>query len=337
MGTPLLSVENLSVDIATDRGLLKAVRKVSFEVNLGDSIGIVGESGSGKSITLKAILGLLPNTAKVTTGKIFIHGTELSTLDKRHRRDLISETIGMVFQDAIASLNPVIPVGDQITEVPRFRLGLSKEKAREQALLLMAKVGIPDAEQRFDLYPHQLSGGLRQRIAIAMALSGSPKLLFCDEPTTSLDVTIQAQVLRVLLEMRRDSGVGLVFVTHDLAVVNEICQSIKVMYAGRFVEIGSVEDTFQTPKHPYTFSLLRAAPDPAQPVHRLFSIAGEAPNMAKPITGCPFTPRCFAATSTCEGSEPEAVKVGNSYSACFYADRFGTWQSVEQVGVKGTS
>jgi len=337
MSTPLLAVENLSVDIETDRGLLRAIRGVSFDVNSGDSIGIVGESGSGKSITLRAILGLLPSNARVTSGKIFIQGQELSTLDKRARRKLISETIGMVFQDAITSLNPVLPVGAQITEVPRFRLGQSKESAREQALLLMAKVGISDAEERFDLYPHQLSGGLRQRIAIAMALSGNPKLLFCDEPTTSLDVTIQAQVLRVLLEMRRDSGVGLVFVTHDLAVVNEICQSIKVMYAGRFVEVGSVENTFQSPKHPYTYSLLKAAPDPALPVHRLFSIAGEAPNLTLPIVGCPFAPRCFAAKSICNNAEPDPIKVENSYSACFFADQYRSWQPTDHIVGKQTS
>lgn len=330
MSAPLLSVENLSVEIQTDRGLLSAIRGVSFDVNEGDSIGIVGESGSGKSITLKAILGLLPTNAEVTAGKIFVKGTDISTLDKSARRTLISQTAGMVFQDAIAALNPVIPVGAQIAEVPRFRLGQSKSKARETALKLMEQVGISDSEHRFDLYPHQLSGGLRQRIAIAIALSGDPQVLFCDEPTTALDVTIQAQVLRLLLELRRDAGLGLVFVTHDLAVVNEICNSIKVMYAGRFVEVGSVHDTFIRPTHPYTYSLLKAAPDPDAAVSRLFAIAGEAPNLTQPVTGCPFAPRCFAFTSKCSDAEPELVSIEGSFAACFHSDRHSLWRATDQ-------
>ncbi|CAB4664992.1 MAG: ATP-binding cassette domain-containing protein [Actinobacteria bacterium] len=330
MSTPLIRVEDLSVEIKTGRGLLKAIRGVSFEVGAGDSIGIVGESGSGKSITLKAILGLLPNNAQVTAGKIFIKGVDASTLNKKARRALISETAGMVFQDAIAALNPVISVGAQIAEVPRFRLGQSKSEARATALKLMQQVGISDGEERFDLYPHQLSGGLRQRIAIAIALSSNPQVLFCDEPTTALDVTIQAQVLRLLLELRRDSGLGLVFVTHDLAVVNEICDSIKVMYAGKFVEIGGVDDTFNRPTHPYTYSLLKAAPDPEAVVSRLFTIGGEAPNLTLPVLGCPFAPRCFTAVAECGTSEPELRAVENSQSACFNSHEHKSWRAAEQ-------
>lgn len=329
MSAPLLSVENLSVDIHTGRGLLNAIRGVSFEIGAGDSIGIVGESGSGKSITLKAVLGLLPTNAEVTTGKIFIKGKDVSALGKRARRELISSTTGMIFQDAIAALNPVISVGAQIAEVPRFRLGQSKSAAHDSALKLMEQVGISDGEERFHLYPHQLSGGLRQRVAIAIALSGNPQVLFCDEPTTALDVTIQAQVLRLLLELRRDAGLGLVFVTHDLAVVNEICESVKVMYAGRFVEEGSVHETFTKPTHPYTYSLLKAAPDPDSAVSRLFTIAGEAPNLTLPVVGCPFAPRCFAATQECIDTEPELVAIDNSQVACFHSKEHLLWQAAD--------
>jgi oligopeptide/dipeptide ABC transporter ATP-binding protein len=325
MTTPLISVQNLSVEIKTDRGLLKAIRGVSFDINPGDSIGIVGESGSGKSITLKAILGLLPSNAHISAGKIFIEGVDVTTLSPKKRRQLLSENTGMIFQDAIAALNPVIKIGEQIAEVPRYRLGKSKEESKAIALSLMEKVGITDGESRYDLYPHQLSGGLRQRIAIAIALSGSPKILFCDEPTTALDVTIQAQVLRLLRELRLNSGLGIVFVTHDLAVVNELCDDIRVMYAGRFVESGTVQTTFKEPTHPYTFSLLKAAPDPDQSVHRLFTISGEAPNLTQPVIGCPFAPRCFSASAHCLVSEPELLPIANSHSACFNSADHTKW------------
>lgn len=325
MNTPLISVENLSVEIKTDRGLLKAIRGVSFDVNSGDSIGIVGESGSGKSITLKAILGLLPSNAEISSGKIFVEGKDISTLDHKSRRAILSQNTGMIFQDAIAALNPVIKIGDQIAEVPRYRLGKSKEESKAIALSLMEKVGITDSEARYGLYPHQLSGGLRQRIAIAIALSGSPKILFCDEPTTALDVTIQAQVLRLLKELRSNTGLGIVFVTHDLAVVNELCDDIRVMYAGRFVESGSVQRTFNVPTHPYTFSLLKAAPDPDQSVHRLFTISGEAPNLTQPVVGCPFEPRCFSAAPQCATSEPELLPIAESKSACFNSTDHTKW------------
>lgn len=329
MSTPLISVEDLSVEIKTDRGLLQAIRGVSFDVNAGDSIGIVGESGSGKSITLKAILGLLPSNAHISAGKIFVEGKDISALNHKARRALLSHNTGMIFQDAIAALNPVLKIGHQISEVPRYRLGKSKEESKQIALSLMERVGIADGESRYDLYPHQLSGGLRQRIAIAIALSGSPKILFCDEPTTALDVTIQAQVLRLLNELRQKSGLGIVFVTHDLAVVNELCDDIKVMYAGRFVESGKVQETFKVPTHPYTFSLLKAAPDPDVAVHRLFTISGEAPNLTKPVIGCPFAPRCFTAAAECVTTEPALFEFESSKSACFKSAGHRKWATVE--------
>lgn len=327
MNTPLISVQNLTVEIKTGRGLLKAIRGVSFDINPGDAIGIVGESGSGKSITLKAILDLLPMNARVTGGKILINGVDVSALKPKASRALLSHNSAMIFQDAIAALNPVIRIGEQIAEVPRYRLGKSEEESKEIALSLMAKVGITDGESRYDLYPHQLSGGLRQRVAIAIALSGNPKILFCDEPTTALDVTIQAQVLRLLKELRENSGLGIVFVTHDLAVVNELCDDIKVMYAGKFVETGTVGNVFTKPTHPYTFSLLKAAPDPDKAVHRLFTITGEAPNLTQTVVACPFSPRCFASSSECQTSEPNLLPMAESFSACFHSENHGNWSS----------
>ena len=322
MSTPLLAVKDLHVEIDTSRGLLKAIRGISLEVDAGDSVGIVGESGSGKSITLKAILDLLPKNARVTSGEIYLQGKNVRNLSSQQRRELLSETIGIVFQDAIAALNPVMRVGEQIAEIPYRRLGWSKSKSHDRAIELMELVGISEAEKRSTVYPHQLSGGLRQRVAIAIALSGSPQLIFCDEPTTALDVTIQAQVLRLLMDLRVKEKTGLVFVTHDLAVVNEICEKINVMYAGRFVETGPVQSTFQNPTHPYTYSLLKSAPDIDHHIERLFSIPGEAADLTKEIAGCPFAPRCFAATDTCRTSEPDLLPKGLSFSACHHASTF---------------
>ncbi len=322
MSTPFLSVRNLHVDIETNRGLLKAIRGISLDVNEGQSIGIVGESGSGKSITLKAILGLLPKNARITSGDIFIEGQSLFELSEKARRQLLAEKIGIVFQDAIAALNPVLTVGTQIAEIPHRRMGWSKEKSRERAIELMTLVGIPEAEKRLKVYPHQLSGGLRQRVAIAIALSGNPRLIFCDEPTTALDVTIQAQVLRLLLDLRQKENTGIVFVTHDLAVVNEICQEVNVMYAGRFVERGNVQDTFQDPTHPYAYSLLKSAPDMDHQVERLFSISGEAPDLTKTFVGCPFAPRCFAVSDLCRTTEPDLLPIRTSLSACHHSQNY---------------
>jgi oligopeptide/dipeptide ABC transporter ATP-binding protein len=322
VSTPILSVNNLHVEIDTSRGLLKAIRGVSFDVEAGASVGIVGESGSGKSIALKAILGLLPKNARITNGDILINGVNLATLSSHGQRKLVTETIGMVFQDAIAALNPVLTVGNQIAEIPRRRLGWSKEKSKERAIEIMGLVGIPNAQERFNVYPHQLSGGLRQRVAVAIALSGNPKIIFCDEPTTALDVTIQAQVLRLLMDLRAQSNTGIVFVTHDLAVINEICESINVMYAGRLVESGSVQETFLHPSHPYSYSLLKSVPDMEHKVERLFAIPGEAPDLTKPVTGCPFAPRCFAATDICLTEEPALRQIGSALSACYHADTF---------------
>lgn len=320
MNNTTLTVENLSVDIQTSRGVLKVLRNVSLEVSSGHSLGVVGESGSGKSVTLKAILDLLPSNAQYVGGEVYINSKPLLGLSKFTRRKLLSDNLGIIFQDSMTALNPVQTVGAQIMEVPLKRLGNSKSEAKARAVELMNLVSIPNPEKRLDAYPHQLSGGLRQRIAIAIALSGDPKIILCDEPTTSLDVTIQDQVLRLLLTLREKENMGIVFVTHDLAVVNELTEDLLVMYAGRFVESGKVEKIFTSPQHPYTYSLLKSAPDLDRPVHRLFSIEGEPPDLTKPLTECPFAPRCFAAQSDCHISEPDVIDTKNANSACYHVE-----------------
>lgn len=323
--SPIIEVENLAVEIDTPRGLLKAVRGISFSIDAGQGVGIVGESGSGKSLTLKAVLDLLPTNARVSSGKIVVDGVDTLSLSKVERRKVLSNAIGIVFQDSMTALNPVIPIGDQVAEVPRYRLGMSPQEAKTQALELLEKVGIADGEQRYGLYPHQLSGGLRQRVAIAIALSGNPRVLFCDEPTTALDVTIQAQVLRLIDQLRQKNGTSLVLITHDLAVVNEVCDDIHVMYAGKFVESGKVETTFNTASHPYTYALLKSVPDPDQTVHRLVSISGEPPNLTQPVVGCSFAPRCFAAQEQCLQSEPTLASVSGHAAACFRSSESRSW------------
>lgn len=332
MTTPFLSVENLSIEIETSRGLLKVLRNVSFEIEAGSSVGIVGESGSGKSMTLKAVLDLLPSNAKYTSGEVYVEGKPLLAKSVKERRAILSEKIGIIFQDSMTALNPVLTVGYQIMEAPRFRMGWSKEKAQARAIELMGLVGIADAEKRLNAYPHQLSGGLRQRIAIAIALAGNPQMIFCDEPTTALDVTIQAQVLRLLLDLRAKENLGIVFVTHDLAVVNEICEDLLVMYAGRFIESGKVKETFRSPRHPYTYSLLKSAPDPEHTVDRLFSILGEPPDLTKRLVGCPFAPRCFAKKDDCLVSEPGIINSRVADAACFHSNDFkGELSGIEGV------
>lgn len=332
---PFLSVDNLSAEIETSRGLLKVLRNVSFEIDSGASVGIVGESGSGKSMTLKAVLDLLPSTARYTSGEIYLEGVPLLSKSPKDRRALLAEKIGIIFQDSMTALNPVLTVGYQIMEAPRFRLGWDKNKARARAIELMELVGIPEAEKRLNAYPHQLSGGLRQRIAIAIALAGNPQMIFCDEPTTALDVTIQAQVLRLLLDLREKENLGVVFVTHDLAVVNEICDKLLVMYAGRFIESGEVQKTFQNPGHPYTYSLLKSAPDPDVPVHRLFSILGEPPDLTKPLQGCPFAPRCFAVQDNCLASEPPIIDTKGAHAACFHSSEIVKMESLSTINKGG--
>ncbi|MGI3786537.1 MAG: ABC transporter ATP-binding protein, partial [Janthinobacterium lividum] len=299
MTTPLLELHDLDVEIPLADGTLHAVRGVSLTANAGQAVGLVGESGSGKSLTLRAAMDLLPVPARITGGSVLVNGQDVTGLRPAQRRALVSSQMAMIFQDALTALNPTMRIGDQVAEVPRQRLGMSRTAARTRALDLLDQVGIRDPEQRYRAFPHELSGGMRQRVCIAIALSADPGLILADEPTTALDVTIQAQVLGVLGRLRREQGVGLVLVTHDLAVVSSTCSELNVMYGGRVVEHGSTDVLLSAPRHPYTAALLRSVPDPDEPVHRLLTIPGAPPDLLQTIEGCAFAPRCLAVVERC--------------------------------------
>jgi oligopeptide/dipeptide ABC transporter ATP-binding protein len=323
---PVLELRDLSVDVPVARGVLHAVRGISLQVHAGDALGLVGESGGGKSLTLRAAMGLLPAPAQIVGGHILIDGEDVTALSERERRRRVTQVAGMIFQDSMTALNPVMRVGPQIAEVPQRRLGMSRNAAKLRALELMTSVGIPDADRRYRAYPHELSGGLRQRVAIAIALSGEPRAVLCDEPTTALDVTIQAQVLALLRSLRSDRDLAVVLVTHDLAVVNETCTEVAVMYAGRIVERGPVSSVLTQPDHPYSFSLLRSVPDPEVVVSRLLAIPGAPPDLVEPVTGCAFAARCPFHADACDHGEPPLLSVAlKRESACLFAGDAEYW------------
>jgi len=323
MTEPLLSVRSLSIGVkrgSADPTLI--VDDVSFDIAKGERFGIVGESGSGKSLTLRAIGDLLPRGVEVLSGSILYNGTELVGMPRSSRRKLMGPEIAMIFQEPMTALNPVVRVGEQIAEGPRRYLGMSRAESMTRAIEMMAKTGIPDPVRRARAYPHELSGGLRQRIMIAMALSCNPRLLLCDEPTTALDVTVQHQVLRLLEDLCDDSGAALAFVTHDLAVVNQTCTDLAVMYSGHIVESGTVREVLRDPRHPYTQGLLDSAPDFDRPERPLIPIPGFPPNVASRPSGCPFAPRCPLVVEACRTAMPpmETVAPGHG-AACIRADR----------------
>jgi oligopeptide/dipeptide ABC transporter ATP-binding protein len=321
-GTAQLAVSDLSVEIASQRGVVRPVDGVSLEVAPGEAVGLVGESGSGKSMTLKAILGVLPPDAKITSGNVVLDGTDLTGLSHSRLNKVRGRRIAMIFQEPMSALNPVMRVGNQIAEGPRVHLGMSRAQSVQRALELMRRVGIPDPERRFRAFPHEFSGGMRQRVMIAIALSCDPELILCDEPTTALDVTIQDQILRLLAQLCRESGTSLVFVTHDLPVVAQICHQVAVMYAGRIVERGTVSEVFRSPLHPYTLGLLRSAPDVDQPDQSLVPIPGSPPSLVSPPSGCRFHPRCKFAEEDCKVSDPplRLLDAGRA-TACLHYER----------------
>jgi oligopeptide/dipeptide ABC transporter ATP-binding protein len=325
MTAPVLEIRDLHVEIPLPHGRLHAVRGVSLAVDGGESVGLVGESGSGKSLTLRALLGLLPRPAKIASGTILIDGEDVTGLPAKRLRRRLTDTMAMVFQDSLTALNPVQRVGDQIAEAPLRRLGKSRGEARAIALGLMTEVGIADPERRYQLYPHELSGGMRQRICIAIALSTKPRLILADEPTTALDVTIQAQVLALLRQLRHEEHVGLMLVSHDLAVVSQTCSRLYVMYAGRIVESGKLADLITAPEHPYTFSLLRSVPDPDRRVERLLTIPGQPPDLSEAVTGCSFAPRCPFVVDECRVAEPATVPTASGHSACLRTESAPSW------------
>lgn len=326
--TPLMEVRDLQVEIPLPHGNLRAIRGVSLTVDPGEAIGVVGESGSGKSITLRALLGLLPQPAKVTGGSILLDGVDVTGLPAARRQHLLTESVSMVFQDSLTALNPVMRVGEQIAEVPHRKLGMSRTRAHARAVDLMDQVGIPDPQRRYRAYPHELSGGMRQRICIAIALSTDPRLILADEPTTALDVTIQAQVLNVIGMLRRERKLGMIFVSHDLAVVSQTCSRVYVMYAGRVVESGDIRTILHNSRHPYTYALLRSVPDPDAPVQRLTTISGQPPDLTEPVIGCSFASRCKFVAAPCTTQDPPLDPVGSDDShvtACLRSETAPQW------------
>ncbi len=322
MTGPLLQVRDLHVQIASRRGVVRAVDGVSFEVARGDAMGLVGESGSGKSMTLRAILGVLPPEARITSGQILLDGQDLVPLRQSDLNRIRGPKMSMIFQEPMSALNPVMRVGRQIAEGPLVHLGVSRAKAAQMALDLMRRVGIPDPERRFRAYPHEFSGGMRQRVMIAIALACEPEIILCDEPTTALDVTIQDQILRLLAKLCRESDVSLVFVTHDLPVVAQVCQQLSVMYGGKLVESGPVRDVLHVPCHPYTLGLVRSAPDFDDVRESLVPIPGSPPSLISPPDGCRFHPRCKFAEQDCQVTEPPLkLLAGGRATACLHHER----------------
>jgi oligopeptide/dipeptide ABC transporter ATP-binding protein len=317
--TELLEVRDLRVDFPLPGGVLHAVDGASFELRAGEALGIVGESGSGKTMALRALVGLLPRAARLAGGEIVFEGVDLASASAETRRASRGRSIAMIFQEPMTALNPVMRVGEQIAEGPLVRLGYSRRRAHERALELMRLVGIPDPEERAEAYAHELSGGMRQRVMIAIALSMEPKLILCDEPTTALDVTIQDQILKLLASLRAQLGVSVVFVSHDLAVIAQTCRRVAVMYAGQVVETGPVEQVFREPRHPYTLGLLRSVPDVDDRRDVLSTIPGAPPDLADPPSGCRFHPRCAFAQDDCvDGEFPLRALDGERATACIH-------------------
>ena len=313
---PLLAVRNLRTEFSGDDGTFAAVEDVSFDLEAGEVIGIVGESGSGKSVTALSILGLIPDPpGRITRGSIAFDGEELLGLSERRMRRIRGADIAMIFQEPMTSLNPVFTIGDQIVETIRFHERLGRRAARERAAEMLDRVGIALPAQRLDEYPHQLSGGMRQRAMIAIALSCNPRLLLADEPTTALDVTIQAQILDLLRELQEELGMAVVLITHDLGVVAQHVDRVMVMYAGRVVEEAPVLDAFARPSHPYTQGLLRSIPSLDDERERLDAIPGMVPSPFAPPPGCPFAPRCIHARDVCATVQPPLIDAGQEHRA----------------------
>ncbi|MGH9457842.1 MAG: ABC transporter ATP-binding protein [Thermoanaerobaculia bacterium] len=318
----LLEVRDLRTSFATDEGPVHAVDKISFSVARGEAVALVGESGSGKSVTALSIMGLVPSPGRITGGEVLFRGKNLVGLPEKELRKIRGNDVAMIFQEPMTSLNPVFRIGDQVAEAIRIHRNVGKKEARQQAIEMLERVSIPDPQKRVDDYPHQLSGGMRQRVMIAMALSCDPDLLIADEPTTALDVTIQAQIMEILGELQRKLGLAVLLITHDLGVVAEFCERIIVMYTGRIVEEAPVERLFESPKHPYTQGLLRSLPKLTEAAtggrQRLETIPGIVPSISDLPRGCKFNTRCPEVMEICYGDEPARMMVGDDHDARCY-------------------
>ena len=300
----LLEIENLSVEFPSKNSVMHAVDGVSLSLDVGDVLGIVGESGSGKSVTMMALMGLVPYPGRITADKLLFDGHDLLSLSSSERSKLTGKDVAMIFQDPTTSLNPCFTVGFQLAETLKLHLGMDARAAKHRSIELLEQVGIPAPESRLKIYPHQMSGGMNQRVMIAMAIACNPKLLIADEPTTALDVTIQAQILDLLRSLQKERGMALVLITHNMGVVSEMAQRVAVMYAGQIMEEQEVHALFTTPRHPYTQALMAALPERSDGLTRLTTIAGMVPGLYDRPTGCLFAPRCAYAVDVCRAQRP---------------------------------
>jgi oligopeptide transport system ATP-binding protein len=317
----LLEVRNLRTYFETDDGIVKAVDDITFQLKRGETLGIVGESGSGKSVTNLSIIRLVPSPpGKIVSGQVFFNGTDLLLLSNDAIRKIRGRRIAMIFQDPMTSLNPFMKISRQLMEMTELHLGHTKAQARTHAIRMLETVGIPDAQQRADSYPHEFSGGMRQRVMIAMALSCEPELLIADEPTTALDVTIQAQILELIKKLKRETGTSVILITHDLGVVAGMTDHVIVMYAGKIFEQARTTELFSVPGNPYTKGLLRSVPDPTAEQGKLYQIPGLPPDVAHLKPGCPFAQRCDYTQDICRREFPPFVQLNaDHYSLCHFA------------------
>jgi peptide/nickel transport system ATP-binding protein len=317
MATPLLQVKDLCVEFPTRRGTLRALDKVSFEISAGEILGVVGESGAGKSLTGASIIGLLEPPGRICGGEILLDGKRIDNLNQDQMQQIRGKKIGSIFQDPLTSLNPLYTIGRQITETIRTHLDVSQSEALKRAIDLLKSTGIPAAEQRMDQYPHQFSGGMRQRVVIALALAAEPQLIVADEPTTALDVSIQAQIIQLLKKLCKDRGAAIMLITHDMGVIAETCDRVAVMYAGRVAEIGPVASVIHRPQHPYSKGLMGSIPSVENDVERLLQIDGSMPRLTAIPQGCAFNPRCTQVFDRCKQERPELLPAGESRAACW--------------------
>ncbi len=314
---PVLSVRNLRVEFPNRRGSLVAVDNVSFDIAPGEVLGVVGESGAGKSMTGTAVIGLLEPPGRITAGEIWLKGQRIDNLPYEQMRRIRGKRIGMVFQDPLTSLNPLYRIGEQIIETIRTHLPLTEAQARQRAIDLLFEVGIQGAGDRIDSYPHQFSGGMRQRVVLALALAAEPELIVADEPTTALDVSIQAQIISLIKRLCRDRGTAVMLITHDMGVIAETADRVAVMYAGRIAEIGPVRDVIQRPNHPYTRGLMGSIPTLEGNAARLMQIPGSMPRLTAIPKGCAFNPRCEMVFARCREERPEPIVVDRSRVSCW--------------------
>jgi peptide/nickel transport system ATP-binding protein len=315
--SPVLEVKDIHIEFPTRRGVLKAVDGVSFSIAPGEVLGVVGESGAGKSLTGAAIIGLLEPPGRVASGQILLEGKRIDNLPYEAMRKIRGRQIGAIFQDPLTSLNPLYTVGRQLTETIQTHLDMSGEQARERAIKLLEEVGIPAARERIDHYPHQFSGGMRQRVVISLALAAEPKVIIADEPTTALDVSIQAQIITLLKRLCRDHGTAVMLVTHDMGVIAETADRVAVMYAGRVAEIGPVSEVIHKPQHPYTVGLMGSIPEFDSHRERLIQIDGAMPRLDSIPNGCAFNPRCTKVFDRCKSERPELMNAGPTQAACW--------------------